>query len=126
MINEFLRSVSRHADKFTSSPRELVQRVSEETGMEVEDVKDIFETPEKAEAFLGRRYLRLSSMLADNLEAAIQEGEISPSETVRAIPVVAKTARLFLGESTLTVSEPMQALLEALEEGGEDATTSDN
>ena len=128
MIGDFIKATSRHLLE-TKSPVQLAKRVAEDTGMETETVRDIFENPEEAEAFLGRRYLKLSSHLADNLEDAIQSGELTPSDIVRAIPVVSKTARLYLGESTVTLDSPTQALLEALEESEDkngNTTTSNN
>ena len=115
MIGDFIKATSRHMLE-TKSPVQLAKQVAEDTGMEYDTVRDIFKNPEEAEAFLGRRYLKLSALLADNLEDAIHSGELTPGDIVRAIPVVSKTARLFLGESTVTVDSPTQALLEALEE----------
>jgi len=114
MLEEFLKSAARHMTE-TNSPRRLAQKVAEDTGMETEVVQGLFEDPEKAEAFLGRRYLKLSALLADNLEDAISSGELTSGDTIRAIPVVSKTARLFLGKSTETFSLG-DALLRALEE----------
>ena len=99
-----------------TSPRKLAAAIADRVGMEAEDVQKLFEDPAEAQQFLGKRYLRLSSLLADCLEGHIEAGELTPSDVVKAIPVVSKTARLFLGESTVTVDSPTQALLEALEE----------